>query len=170
MALDRTSTTVRLKSDDGLYYDVDLVDEGGGVVVPDADEDSRQSGTSDAYVALTGSDGNIYRWSLETLSVDNVQHLIQLSPDQSESALAGLDLLFGSEWLRVKVELQETGVGLTPNLIIVDGEPWPVVTVVKCGGSALYVATSQRTAQYSTTSRTSTFVRPNRKIANYVCQ
>lgn len=192
MSLNRTATSVRLKSDDGLYYAVALQDKGEEVVIPEADSETGDTGTSDPYVALVGSDDQVYRWSLETITQDGetfINHLIELSSDQNEPALVGLDLLFGSEWLRVKVELQETGDGLTPNLIVVNGEPWPITTSVKCGGSALYVRPDNLQAAYAeranqstfasrsrtlartiTPSRLSTFERPNRKLATYVCQ
>jgi len=137
MALSRTSSTVRLKSNDGLYYTVALQDKSeaqdGSVVIPEADSTTGASGTSDEYVALIGSDDQIYRWSIETLVQTNpeteedetfVNHLITLSQDQGEPAIQGLDLLFDGDWLRVEVEIQETETGdLVPNLIVGEGEP-----------------------------------------------
>lgn len=150
MALDRTTTTIRLKSDDGLYYSVSLVSPGGDIVVPEADNQSGALGTSDPYAAIKGSDGNIYRWSLETITSGPlvfVESLVQLSPNQSEPSLPGVDLLFGSEWLRVKVELQYDAFGnLIPNLIVVEGQPW--MPPIKKGGLAIFTAVDRRTASY----------------------
>lgn len=146
MSLWRTSTKVRLKSDDGLHYDVALVDEGGGVIVPDADEDTGAVSTYDAYVALVGSDGLIYRWSLETIGPQNVQHLIDLSTNQSEPALVGLDLLLGSQWFRVKVELQATTGSPIPNLIVVDGSAWN--PKVRRGGLSTFTKPIRTFARY----------------------
>ncbi len=81
-------------------------------------------GHSDAYVALLGDDGKVYRWSL--ISVDGlVLDYLELSPNQSESYLPGLDLRFGSQWIRVSIGVQaDLGGDLIPTLMIGEGEPW----------------------------------------------
>src|ERR1041385_7091103 len=103
MALARTATWVRLQSTDDLFYEVALADAGSGTVVPDADEATGESGTSDAYVALLGDDELVYRWSLATRDDGSVENLVVLSPDQDEESSAGLDIRLDSTWYRVSV-------------------------------------------------------------------
>lgn len=127
MSLDRTATAVRLGSTDGLHYSVPLIDEGGGVVIPEADNTTGAAQSSDTYVALLGDDEQVYRWSLRNNEEDStiIEHDLKLSPDQAESYLPGVDLQFGESWLRVSVELQLDGDGnQVPTLVVGPGTPF----------------------------------------------
>lgn len=127
MSLDRTATTVRLRSTDGLHYTVRMVDEGDGVVIPEADNTTGSAQSSDAHVALLGDDEQVYRWSLRTNAEDPtiIEHDVRLSPNQAESYLPGVDLQFSESWLRVSVELQLDGDGNpVPTLVVGPGTPF----------------------------------------------
>lgn len=134
MSLYRTATFIRLRSTDTFWYNVPMADKGDGVVIPEADSTVPFVGLSnDDYVAvMCADDGQVYRWSLESMTVDGllyVNHLVTLSPDQSETSLPGVDILLGSTWYRVKVSLQEDVSGvLVPSLIVDPGSPWVVLT------------------------------------------
>lgn len=131
MSLQRNTTTIWLQADDTNYYPVTLEDLGGGIIVPVGDETAPVVLATDPYVALLGSDGFIYRWSLAI--VDGlVQHNIALSPDQGESSVSGVDILLGSDWWNVFVN------PTTLALDITTGTPGTAPTITTQPASVSY--------------------------------
>lgn len=130
--LARTNTTVRLKSNDGLFYTVRLADKGDDIIVPEADETTGAAGITDPFISILGDDDIVYRWSLEskTVTTDDdswvqVESVFEEAEDQSEEALDGLDLELDGVWYKVILIVKPDGDGeMIPGLETTDGEPW----------------------------------------------
>jgi tartrate-resistant acid phosphatase type 5 len=120
--VERDETSLWLKSTDGLYYPVALENTGEGVIVPEADDTEGTSMSSMEYMPILGSDGQIWRWSLET-SGGLVSHLLSVSPDQSEDHLTDVDLKFGSTWYEVTLVVES---GIPHFEVDTGGTVWPV--------------------------------------------